>query len=169
MGLLKYKAVFTLFILCMFSFSYALAQEKGVVFSSSDKDLERAFIWAKKMALHYKGKTGDPVGPWYESALPPRDAFCMRDVSHQCIGAEILGLKRENNNMFNLFAGNISASKNWCSYWEITEMIKSFGIIYLPILTCYMPHGGYTYGPAIRIISVIRLLYVSRRNLSGNI
>jgi len=124
MGLLKYKAVFTLFIFCMFSFSYAFAQEKGVVFTSSDKDLERAFNWAKEMALHYKGKTGDPVGPWYESALPPRDAFCMRDVSHQCIGAEILGLKRENNNMFNLFTGNISASKNWCSYWEINKYAK---------------------------------------------
>src|SRR5258708_20217098 len=121
MGLLKYKAVFTLFILCMFSFSHAFAQEKGVVFTSSDKDLERAFKWAKETALHYKGKAADPAGPWYESALPPRDAFCMRDVSHQCIGAEILGLSRENSNMFNLFASNVSASKNWCSYCEINK------------------------------------------------
>ncbi|HTE00538.1 MAG TPA: hypothetical protein VK668_14690 [Mucilaginibacter sp.] len=124
MALLKYKTVLTLFILCIFSFSHAFAQEKGVVFTSSDKDLERAFKWAKEMALHYKGKAGDPVGPWYESALPPRDAFCMRDVSHQCIGAEILGLSRENKNMFNLFAGNISVSKNWCSYWEINKLAK---------------------------------------------
>jgi hypothetical protein len=76
------------------------------------------------MALHYRGKAADPVGPWYESALPPRDAFCMRDVSHQCIGAEILGLSSENNNMFTLFASNISASKNWCSYWEINKYAK---------------------------------------------
>ena len=124
MGLFKYKAVFVVFTFITFFFSCALAQEKGVVFTSSDKELEQAFIWAKKMALHYKGKVGDPVGPWYESALPPRDAFCMRDVSHQCIGAEILGLSRENNNMFNLFAGNISASKNWCSYWEINKYAK---------------------------------------------
>ena len=88
------------------------------------KDPERAFNWAKEMALHHKGNAGDPVGPWYESALPPRDAFCMRDVSHQCIGAEILGLSRENDNMLNLFVSNISGSKNWCSYWEINKYSK---------------------------------------------
>jgi len=31
------------------------------------------------------------VGYWYEAALPGREAFCMRDVSHQSIGAETLG------------------------------------------------------------------------------
>ena len=76
------------------------------------------------IALHYKGSAGDPVGPWYESALPPRFAFCMRDLSHQCIGGEILGLSRENHNMFTLFARNISASKDWCSYWEINKWAK---------------------------------------------
>jgi hypothetical protein len=108
----------------LFGFSTSFAQEKNVTFTSSDKDLQTAFQWASTMALHYKGSTTDPVGPWYESALPPRDAFCMRDVSHQSIGAEILGLSRQNNNMFNLFAGNISASKNWCSYWEINKWAK---------------------------------------------
>jgi len=121
-GLLRYKAGLILFFIC--SFSNVIAQEKGVTFTSSDKAVEQAFSWAKEMALHYKGKAADPVGPWYESALPPRDAFCMRDVSHQSIGAEILGLSKENKNMFNLFASNISASKNWCSYWEINKYAK---------------------------------------------
>jgi hypothetical protein len=80
-----------------------------------------AFTWAKAQALHYKGAAGDPVGPWYESALPPRDAFCMRDVSHQCIGGAILGLDPENKNMLTLFARNVSASKSWCSYWEMNK------------------------------------------------
>lgn len=120
-GLFKYRTVLTLFIIWICSYPKAIAQENGVVFTSSDKGLEQAFNWAKEMALHYKGKADDPVGPWYESALPPRDAFCMRDVSHQCIGAEILGLSRENSNMFNLFTSNVSASKNWCSYWEINK------------------------------------------------
>jgi len=57
----------------------------------------------------------------YESALPPRYAFCMRDVSHQCIGAEILGMHRENKNMFTKFTTHISASKDWCSYWEMDK------------------------------------------------
>jgi hypothetical protein len=48
----------------------------------------------------------------------------MRDVSHQCIGGEILGLSQENRNMFTLFAKNISASKDWCSYWEINKWGK---------------------------------------------
>mgnify|MGYP001553144010 CR=1 FL=1 len=101
------------------------AQNTGVSFTSSDKNLEQAFAWAKDMAMHYKGDSTDPAGPWYEAALPSRYAFCMRDVSHQCIGAEILGLSRENYNMFGLFAKNISASKDWCSYWEINKWGKA--------------------------------------------
>ncbi|WPU91443.1 hypothetical protein SNE25_19175 [Mucilaginibacter sabulilitoris] len=111
-------------IVWILSSTIAYAQEADVKFTSSDKKMERAFVWAKGMALHYKGKVGDPVGPWYESALPPREAFCMRDVSHQSIGAEILGLSKENHNMFTLFASNISASKNWCTYWEMNKWAK---------------------------------------------
>lgn len=95
---------------------------QGVEFGSSDTALGRAFYWAKGEALHYRGKPGDAVGPWYESALPPRYAFCMRDVSHQCIGGAILGLDAENKNMLTLFARNISEAKDWCSWWEINRM-----------------------------------------------
>ena len=49
--------------------------------SSPDAHLVEAFNWAKKQALAYAFE-GDPVGPWYEAALPGREAFCMRDVSH---------------------------------------------------------------------------------------
>src|ERR1700728_1399170 len=84
---------------------------QGVRFGSSDTAMTRVFHWAKEQALHYKGKPGDPVGPWYESALPPRDAFCMRDVSHQSVGGAILGLDAENKNMLTLFAQNISGTK----------------------------------------------------------
>jgi len=93
----------------------------GVRFGSTDTAMVRAFDWAKEQALHYRGKPGDTVGAWYESALPPRDAFCMRDVSHQAIGGAILGLDAENKNMLTLFARNISASKDWCSYWEMNK------------------------------------------------
>jgi len=124
MSLLKQKPSL-LFLVLILMFSNAWAQQKTVVFTSSDKALEQSFNWAKQMALHYRGANTDPVGPWYESALPPRFAFCMRDVSHQCIGAEILGLSKENTNMFNLFAGNISQSKDWCTYWEINKWAKT--------------------------------------------
>ena len=58
-------------------------------------------------------------GPWYEAALPNRQAFCMRDVSHQCIGEELNGHGRQNVNMMGKFVENISESKDYCSYWEI--------------------------------------------------
>ncbi|HTD39127.1 MAG TPA: hypothetical protein VK671_00805 [Mucilaginibacter sp.] len=119
----RYKAACFAWLLFVLSYT-ATAQDTGVSFTSSDKKLEQAFVWAKDMALHYKGNANDPVGPWYEAALPSRYAFCMRDISHQCIGAEIIGLSPENYNMFRLFARNISASKDWCSYWEINKWGK---------------------------------------------
>lgn len=112
------------FFIALVSVQISKGQTGTVSFASEDTSVQRAFEWAKVMALHYRGNPKDPVGPWYESALPPRYAFCMRDVSHQCIGAEILGLDKENMNMFGLFASNISASKNWCSFWEINKWNK---------------------------------------------
>lgn len=101
-----------------------LSPEEISVFSSSDKELEKAYNWAKKMALSYAHDDNDPVGCWYEAALPQREAFCMRDVSHQSIGAQILGLTAHNKNMFLRFAENISEGKDWCTYWEINRYNK---------------------------------------------
>jgi hypothetical protein len=98
--------------------------QSTTTFKSSDAAIQQAFDRAQNMALSYKGDSNDPVGPWYEAALPARAAFCMRDVSHQSIGAEILGLSRENKNMLSLFAQNISENKDWCSYWEINKFGK---------------------------------------------
>lgn len=97
---------------------------KELSFESSDKDLELTFHWAKKMALSYAHDGGDPVGYWYEAALPGRKAFCMRDAAHQSIGAEILGLSKHNYNMMHKFASNISEEKDWCTYWEIDKNNK---------------------------------------------
>ena len=52
-------------------------------FELSDPKLVQAFQWAKSQALVYAHDHSDPVGPWYEAALPGRDSFCMPDVSHQ--------------------------------------------------------------------------------------
>jgi hypothetical protein len=86
--------------------------------SSSDQRLVQGFDCAKRQAMAY-AFAGDPVGLWYEAALPGREAFCMRDVSHQSMGAQALGLAAYNRNMLRSFAANISESKDWCSYWEI--------------------------------------------------
>jgi len=99
----------------------SFSQRTTLKFTSSDTALQRAFDRAKQMALSHKGSDKDPVGPWYEAALPSRYAFCIRDVSHQCLGAEMLGMGRENKNMFGKFLQNISASKDWCTFWEINK------------------------------------------------
>jgi len=94
------------------------ASESRLVLESSDARLVEGFNWAKRQALAY-AFDDDPVGPWYEAALPGREAFCMRDVAHQSMGGHALGLARHNLNMLRRFAENISDSRDWCSLWEI--------------------------------------------------
>ncbi len=96
---------------------------------SSDRRLVSAFNWAKQQAMAYVND-GNPVGPWYEAALPGRRAFCMRDVSHQAAGAQALGLSRYTHNMLRRFAENISASRDWCSYWEIDYLNRPAPVDY---------------------------------------
>lgn len=88
--------------------------------NSSNSALVEGFNWAKNQALAYV-HFNDPVGLWYEAALPGRNAFCMRDVSHQSSGAHLLGLGSFTKNMLRKFAENISESRDWCSYWEINK------------------------------------------------
>lgn len=99
-------------------------------FDSSNQKLTEAFYWAKDKALSYAHDDSDPVGYWYEAALPDREAFCMRDVSHQAIGAEILGLGKHNYNMFLKFAQNINREKDYCTYWEINRYNKPAPVDY---------------------------------------
>jgi hypothetical protein len=117
------KRLLWLFFFCA-AFIAAVAQQPSVEFKSTDTALQTAFYRAKEMALFYKGDKNDPVGPWYEAALPSRNAFCIRDVSHQVIAAEVLGLGAANKNMLTLFVSNISESKDWCTYWEMNKFGK---------------------------------------------
>ncbi|MDP2469521.1 MAG: hypothetical protein Q8W46_01555 [Candidatus Palauibacterales bacterium] len=80
--------------------------------------LTSGFAWAREAALKYVHR-GDPVGPWFEAALPGREAFCMRDVSHQTEGALALGLYEHTLNMARKFAASVSEARDWCGYWEI--------------------------------------------------
>ena len=96
-------------------------ENKELRLLSNDTVLVTMFDWAVWSSKRFVGSDNDPVGPWYESALPERAAFCMRDVSHQCIGEEINGHGRQNLNMMTKFVENISESKDWCSYWEINK------------------------------------------------
>ena len=89
-----------------------------LTFDSSSPEANEAFTWARSQALAY-AFSHDPVGPWYEAALPGREAFCMRDVSHQAMGAHALGLAANTKNMLRRFAENVSESRDWCSLWEI--------------------------------------------------
>jgi len=101
--------------------SAAPALEAGAIeFESSDRRLADGFRWAKSQALAY-ARTDGTIGPWFEAALPGRNSFCMRDVSHMSTGAQFLGLGPRTENMLRLFAANISAAKKWCTWWEITR------------------------------------------------
>ena len=96
-------------------------QDARISFSSDDQVLVKGFEWAKRQAMAYVFRNNDPVGPWYEAALPKREAFCMRDVSHQLIGAQMLGLADINKNLLSKFVAAISESRDWCGYWEINR------------------------------------------------
>lgn len=109
---------------CSIIVSCSFAQQSDIEFKSSDTALQTAFYRAKEMALSYRGNPSDPVGAWYEAALPSRNAFCIRDVSHQVIAAEALGMSAENKNMLTRFVTNISKSKDWCTYWEMNKFGK---------------------------------------------
>ncbi|UCD48529.1 MAG: hypothetical protein JSW27_13455 [Phycisphaerales bacterium] len=130
-GMLRGSFV-VLFLACMLLPVGTAASEgpdSPLTLSSSDAQLVTCFDWAKGQALHYV-RAGDPVGLWYEAALPGREAFCMRDVSHQAAGAHALGLAAHTRNMLRKFAVNISESKDWCSYWEINRYDKPAPVDY---------------------------------------
>ncbi|MDR1463801.1 MAG: hypothetical protein LBJ11_00685 [Oscillospiraceae bacterium] len=92
-----------------------------VSFRCSDPLLEAGFAWARERALSYAHNGGDPVGLWYEAALPGRDAFCIRDAAHQRAGAALLGLTEHTYNMFRRFAESCADSRDDCMYWEIAK------------------------------------------------
>jgi hypothetical protein len=96
-------------------------QDARITFASDDQALVQGFAWAKKEAMSYVFRGNDPVGPWYEAALPGRSAFCMRDVSHQLVGAQLLGLADINKNLLSKFAAAVAESRDWCGYWEINK------------------------------------------------
>jgi hypothetical protein len=105
-------------------FKPATKPESPLELETPDAKLKAAFDWAKGQALDYvfpAAVHGDPVGDWYEAALPSRFAFCMRDASHQATGAHALGLAAFNRNMLGKFARAVSPSRDFCSYWEIDK------------------------------------------------
>ena len=119
------------FLLIIIYLSFGYSQSNSLFhFNSSDKDLVLTVEWAKNKALSFSHENMDPVGYWYEAALPNREAFCVRDVSHQSIGAEILGLRLHNLNMILKFSENISKSKNYATYWEINRFNKPAPVDY---------------------------------------
>lgn len=92
----------------------------AITFISSDEQLNQGFQWAKEQALSYSHE-GDLVGDWYEAALPERNSFCIRDVAHHAVGAQMLGLEGHTKNMLLRFVQNIAKSRQYCTFWEIDK------------------------------------------------
>jgi hypothetical protein len=107
------------FIGCQLTPAQQLAAASSLGFTSSVPSLVDTFEWAKHQALAYTRVAPQTIGPWYEAALPGRNAFCMRDVSHQTEGAAALGLFAANRNMLSRFAQSSAESRDWAAYWEI--------------------------------------------------
>ena len=80
-------------VLFLFCICFITVTQAQVAFKSNNTELNHACDWAKNKALSFAHDGSDPVGYWYETALPNREAFCLRDVPHQAIGAQILGLE----------------------------------------------------------------------------
>lgn len=99
-------------------------------FTSNDRELNEGFAWAKEQALVYVHNGEDLVGPWYEAALPGRDAFCIRDVCHQANGAHALGLEHHTKNMLLRFVQSIAASRDYCCFWEIDKNYRPAPVDY---------------------------------------
>ncbi|PWM47657.1 MAG: hypothetical protein DBX47_00195 [Clostridiales bacterium] len=96
-------------------------QTATLQFESDNGILEQGFVWAKKQAMEFVHNGNDKVGLWYEAALPEREAFCIRDVSHQRFGAAVLGLGLHTKNMLKAFARSISVNRDYCMFWEINK------------------------------------------------
>ncbi len=108
----------------------ALGQDARISFSSDDPTLVQGFEWAKTQAMAYVHRGNDPVGFWYEAALPGRSAFCMRDVSHQLVGAQMLGLADISKNLLTKFVSAIAETRDWCGYWEIDKWSRPAPVDY---------------------------------------
>lgn len=113
-------ALWVLLLMCVADMRAQRAESlSNLQFHSSNPTLNESFKWAKQQALDYVSAKTGAIGPWYEAALPGRNAFCMRDVSHQTEGAAVLGLFAANHNMLGRFAESATASRNWAAFWEI--------------------------------------------------
>ena len=98
------------------------ASSSPLSFSSSVPSLQQSFVWAKSQALAYSRPASGDMGPWFEAALPGRNAFCIRDASHQSQGVAALGLYAAEENVFRLYAASIAAPRDWAGFWEIDSL-----------------------------------------------
>ncbi len=128
MQIKKNIAVTILLVTAISSSSFAI-EKSPLTFESSDPNMVTCFNWAKAQALQFVFQ-GDPVGLWYEASVPGREAFCMRDTSHQVLGAHLIGLDKHTLNMLGKFAKHISRSKDFCTYWELNRYNKPAPIDY---------------------------------------
>ena len=116
---IRYFLFVLLFAVSQLGTAQQPASSSPLSFTSSNPSLVQTFEWAKSQALVYSRSGSKTMGPWYEAALPGRNAFCMRDVSHQTEGGAALGLFAANRNMLGRFAESAAKSRDWAAYWEI--------------------------------------------------
>src|SRR5260370_41228178 len=82
-------------------------------FHSSSSSLDAMFRWARGQAFAYVAPSSSYIAPGYQSALPGRNAFCMRDVSHQAQGAVGLVRAAPTRNVLGRLAESGEEQQDW--------------------------------------------------------
>ncbi|MEY9853222.1 hypothetical protein ABH923_002900 [Leifsonia sp. EB41] len=92
-----------------------------ITFVSSSPLLNDGFEWARLRALEWvQTKRLSTALPSYWAGLTDRPMFYSRDVTHQALGAHLLGLDEENFAMIRHFARSATQRRGWYPLWAFT-------------------------------------------------
>jgi hypothetical protein len=127
-GLLLLATGITVLFILQRTGNLRTALNNEISFESADPLLDAKVAAARDRALA-SVHAWSAFGSWYD-APGGQTGFCPRDLAHQRSGASSLGLARQTRNMMMAFAKSISASRDWCGFWEITPRGTPFSLDY---------------------------------------
>ncbi|MET9089737.1 hypothetical protein ABZX77_49160 [Streptomyces sp. NPDC004237] len=104
--------------------------------TSSDPEVVAMFDWAERKANswvqlpgtvgpvnadenHTSGTGTAPYGPTYWAGYANRSAYYSRDMTHQLIGAHLIGLDTENETMLRSYAASATAEHEYFPVWSL--------------------------------------------------
>src|SRR3954463_10119797 len=88
-------------------------------FTSSSPRLNDGFAWAVKRSFEWV-RTDPAELPSYWAGLTDRPLFYSRDITHQLLGAHLLGLDEQNLAMMRTFAASATPARRYYPLWSFT-------------------------------------------------